>query len=216
MAKEVLKSHDPACANRQKSVATEIMRYSYTDIVLLKMQCKVDVILDAINDEHRKNLTATNKANGELGSEDLVEVLFRLKESSELDFPKTNDNIIAVIFDMFSAGTESSSSTLDWAMAELIKNPRVMLKAKNEIRQAYNGRKTINEADMHMLKYLKLVVKETLHLHPPVSIIPRTCREECEIGGYQIPINANVIVNIWSIGRDPNYWENPDSFKPAS
>lgn len=62
------------------------------------MQCKVDVILDAINDEHRKNLTATNKANGELGSEDLVEVLFRLKESSELDFPKTNDNIIAVIF----------------------------------------------------------------------------------------------------------------------
>ncbi|CAI9771701.1 unnamed protein product [Fraxinus pennsylvanica] len=52
--------------------------------------------------------------------------MVRLKESGELDFPITNDNIKAVIFDMFSAGTESSSSTLDWTMAELMKHPRVM------------------------------------------------------------------------------------------
>ncbi|KAL2472432.1 Cytochrome [Abeliophyllum distichum] len=187
---------------------------SWNKFKLLKMRRELDVILDSIIDEHRNNLTPTNKANGELGCEDLVDVLLRLKESSDLDFPITNDNIKAVIFDMFSAGTESSSTTLDWAMAELMKNPRVMAKTQNEMRQAFNGRETINETDIHILKYLKLVIKETLRLHPPISIIPRACREECEIGGYQIPLNANVIVNIWGIGRDPNYWENPESFEP--
>lgn len=46
---------------------------------------------------------------------------------------------------------------------------------------------------------MKLVIKETLHLHPPVSIIPRACREECEICGYRVPLNSNMIVNIWVI-----------------
>lgn len=115
---------------------------------------------------------------------------------------------------MFAAGTESSSTTVDWAMAELMKNPHVMAKAQDEVRQAFNGRKTINQSEIRTLKYLKLVINETLRLHPPVSIIPRACREEFEIDGYLIPLNANVIVNIWSIGRDPNYWHNPESFEP--
>lgn len=115
---------------------------------------------------------------------------------------------------MFAAGTESSSTTVDWAMAELMKNPPVMAKAQDEIRQAFKGKKSIQESEIRALKYLKMVINETLRLHPPVSIIPRACREEFEIDGYHIPLNANIVVNIWSIGRDPNYWHNPESFDP--
>lgn len=115
---------------------------------------------------------------------------------------------------MFAAGTESSSTTVDWAMAELMKNLRVMEKARDEIRQAFRGRETIKESEIRTLKYLKMVINETLRLHPPVSIIPRACRVEFEIDGYHIPLNANVIVNIWSIGRDPRYWHDAESFEP--
>lgn len=115
---------------------------------------------------------------------------------------------------MFAAGTESSSTIVDWAMAELMKNPGVMAKAQDEIRQAFSGRKTIKDSEIRTLKYLKLVINETLRLHPPVSIIPRASREEFEMDGYHIPLNVNIIVNIWSIGRDPNYWQNPESFEP--
>lgn len=115
---------------------------------------------------------------------------------------------------MFAGGTETSSSTVDWAMAELMRNPKVMAKAQAEIRQAFKGRKTIQESEIRTLKYLKMVVNETLRLHPPVTIIPRACREEFEMEGYHIPLNANVIINIWSIGRDPNYWNNAESFEP--
>ncbi|KAH6760685.1 hypothetical protein C2S51_017634 [Perilla frutescens var. frutescens] len=181
---------------------------------LLKLRRKLDKILDDVIDEHRKNRDSTKKGFGELGTEDLVDVLLRLKESGEDNISITNDSIKSVIFDMFAAGTESSSTTVDWAMAELMKNPRVMAKAQDEIRQAFSGRKMIQESEIRTLNYLKMVINETLRLHPPVSIIPRACREEFEIEGYHIPVNANVIVNVWSIGRDPNYWHDPESFEP--
>ncbi|CAI9771694.1 unnamed protein product [Fraxinus pennsylvanica] len=56
---------------------------------------------------------------------DLVDVLLRVKESGELNIPINDDNIKAIVYDIFSGGTETSSTTIDWTMAELMKNPRV-------------------------------------------------------------------------------------------
>ncbi|KAK4485846.1 hypothetical protein RD792_008493 [Penstemon davidsonii] len=187
---------------------------SWNKFKLLKLRRKLDEILGNIIEEHIDNFSTTKKGNGELGTEDLIDVLLRLKESGELDFPITNDSIKSIIFDMFAGGTDTSSTAVEWAMSELMRNPRVMAKAQDEVRKAFNGRKTIEETEIHALKYLKLVINETLRLHPSVSMIPRSCREEFEINGYHIPLNANVIINIWSIGRDPNYWHNPESFEP--
>ena len=91
--------------------------------------------------------------------------------------------------DMFSGGTETTAATMEWAMAELIRNPRVMKKAQAEIRQLLTGnKKTFREADIQELSYLKLVIKESLRLHPPVPLlVPRECREQCVIDGYESP-----------------------------
>ncbi|KAL8478500.1 hypothetical protein ACS0TY_030404 [Phlomoides rotata] len=179
---------------------------------MLKLKKKVDTILDNIMDDHRKSLALT-----ELDDRDnFLDVLLRFKdkESEEGRFSITDDNIKAIASGMVAAATETSSSLVDWAMAELMRNPRVMEKAQDEIRQAFKGRETIQESDIQALKYLKLVIKETLRLHPPTAIITRACREEIEIEGYRIPLDATVIVNVWAIGRDPIYWENPESFEP--
>ncbi|GLT73330.1 hypothetical protein SLA2020_451980 [Shorea laevis] len=45
-------------------------------------------------------------------------------------------------------------------------------------------------------------------------LIPRECREQCEIDGYEIPIKTKVIINAWAIGRDPEYWHDAESFIP--
>jgi len=54
-----------------------------------------------------------------------------------------------------------------------------------------------------------------LRLHPPGSLLlPRERGQTCEIHGYNIPAKTKVIVNAWAIGRDPNYWTEPERFYP--
>ncbi|XP_011073878.1 premnaspirodiene oxygenase-like [Sesamum indicum] len=199
---------------------------SWNKMRLVRMRRKLDVILDDIINEHKVNLArirstevsekgdVTRRGNGELGNEDLVDVLLRLQGSGELKFPIANDNIKAVIYDMFSGATETSSSTLDWAMVELVRNPRVRAKAQAEVRQAFKDGRSIDENEVGKLKYLKLVVKEVLRLHPATPLVPRASREDSEINGYYIPAKTKVLVNNWGMGRNPNYFPNAESFEP--
>ncbi|EEE56458.1 hypothetical protein OsJ_05659 [Oryza sativa Japonica Group] len=147
--------------------------------------------------------------------EDLVDVLLRVQKDGSLQMPLTMGNIKAVVLELFGAGSETSANTLQWAMTELIMNPRVMLKAQAELSNVIKGKQTISEDDLVELKYLKLIIKETLRLHPVVPLLlPRECRETCEVMGYDIPIGTTVLVNVWAIGRDPKYWEDAETFIP--
>ncbi|KAK3199956.1 hypothetical protein Dsin_023371 [Dipteronia sinensis] len=180
--------------------------------VLEKQYGVVDKIFDNIINEHRA-CKATRKT-GEDEKDDLVHVLLNLLDQGDLEVPLTTDNIKALILDVFIGGTDTSSSTLEWAVSEMLKNPRVLEKAQAEVRQVFDRKGNVDEARLHELEYLKLVIKETFRLHPPAPLIPRECRESCKIDGYDIPVGSKVIINTWAIGRDPNYWTEPENFYP--
>lgn len=94
----------------------------------------------------------------------MIDVLLRVMENGELQFPITNDNIKAVILDMFFGGIETTSATIEWALSELMKNPNDMAKVQAEVRWACKGKKDLDDNDLEELKYLKLVIKETIWL----------------------------------------------------
>ncbi|XP_031265035.1 premnaspirodiene oxygenase-like [Pistacia vera] len=109
--------------------------------------------------------------------------------------------------EMFAAGIETSSTVLEWTISELIKSPRVMERAQAKVREVFNRMEKVDETGIFEMKFLKLVIKETMRLHPAVHLlIPRVCREKCEINGFNVPADTKVMVNAWAIGRDPEYW----------
>ncbi|XP_059636825.1 desmethyl-deoxy-podophyllotoxin synthase-like [Cornus florida] len=177
---------------------------------------KLDKVFDKIIDEHKARKVATQNSDGEADQEDLVDVLLRVQEKGNLDIPLDMTTVKAVILDMFIAGIETSSTTLIWAMSELLKNPKVMVKAQAEVRRVVcKKRNILTEDDLHDLNYLRLVIKETLRIHTPGALLlRRESRERCEINGYEIPAKTQVIVNAWAIARDPENWSDPESFQP--
>ncbi|KAH7850949.1 hypothetical protein Vadar_004958 [Vaccinium darrowii] len=100
-------------------------------------------------------------------------------------------------------------------MAELLRSPETLKKAKVELEQTIGKGKPIEESDIPQLPYLQAIVKETMRLHPPAPLlVPRTVETNVEVYGYTVPQGAQVLVNAWAIGHDPSVWENPTSFMP--
>lgn len=173
---------------------------------------KTDEIIGRIIKDWREDrvaMTGKGKANS------LLDVLFNLQENGDLEFPLEDQRIKAIILDIFVAGSDTSSTVLEWAMLEMLRDPRVMEKAQAEVRQVYGGKGKVDETCLHELKYIKLIIKETLRLHPPSPLLlPREAKEDCVINGYYIPAKTKVIINAWAIARDPNHWTDPEKFYP--
>ncbi|KAI7739878.1 hypothetical protein M8C21_031182, partial [Ambrosia artemisiifolia] len=122
---------------------------------------------------------------------------------------------INITFDMFIAGTDTTALTVEWAMTELLRNPYVMAKSKEELEQVIGKGKSIKDHDLIKLPYLSCIVKETLRLHPPAPLlIPRNVENQVNLFGYIIPKGTQVLVNAWAIGKDPSIWEDSKEFKP--
>jgi len=113
------------------------------------------------------------------------------------------------------AGTDTSAITMEWGLAELLRNPNVMQKAREEIDSVTgNNSRLIEESDIVNLPYMGSIVKETLRLHPTTPLIGRESSEDTNVCGFDIPAKTWLLVNLWSMGRDPKVWENPLEFRP--
>ncbi|KAK9698658.1 hypothetical protein RND81_08G121500 [Saponaria officinalis] len=136
-----------------------------------------------------------------------------------IDEAKTEDidpsEFSHLLLDLFGGGIDTTATTLEWAMAELFHRPEKLKKAKDELQQVIRKGNSVEEHDIARLPYLQAVVKETLRLHPPLPfLIPRKVDTDINLLGFTVPKNAQVLVNVWAIGRDPNTWDHPNQFEP--
>ncbi|KAK4732944.1 hypothetical protein R3W88_025932 [Solanum pinnatisectum] len=144
---------------------------------------------------------------------DILEVL--LNHSAENPEEMDQNYVNSTLLDLFIGGIDTITSTLEWAMAEILRQPEIMKKVQVELAEVVGKGKPIEEADVSRLPYLQFIIKETLRLHPPAPfLIPRRVDQDVELCDYIIPKGSLVLVNAWAIGRDSSFWDDALVFKP--
>ncbi|RZC57553.1 hypothetical protein C5167_004864 [Papaver somniferum] len=147
------------------------------------------------------------------GKGDLLDMI--LDPSHDIGIQLQRHEIKSLLKDFFAAGTDTTSATIEWAMAELLHNPSKMAKAQSELSDILGKDGQIEESDIGRLPYLQAIVKETLRLHPPAPfLVPHKADNNVEIHDLVVPKGAQVLVNVWAIGRDPIQWKDPTCFIP--
>ncbi|PKI49555.1 hypothetical protein CRG98_030048 [Punica granatum] len=115
--------------------------------------------------------------------------------------------------DLVVAGVDTTPTAVEWAMAELLRHPEKMAKARAEIEQALGMDTKVRESDIPRLHYLQAIVKEIARLYSPF-LLPHKADTEVDLCGFKIPKNTQIMVNMWAMGRDSSVWQDPDRFEP--
>lgn len=121
----------------------------------------------------------------------------------------TEEQLVCFCSEFLNVGTDTTSTALQWIMANLVMYPKIQAKLFEEIRGV------VGEDKLPKMPYLKGIVLEGLRRHPPAHfVLPHTVTHDTELGGYTVPKDAVVNFLVSNMNMDPEVWEDPMDFKP--
>jgi len=135
--------------------------------------------------------------------------------SSHFHGPKAERQLIASLFDMFLAGSDTTSTSFAWAVLFLCKYPEVQRKLQEEITSITGDSRRISVTDRPNMPYALALLDEILRFS---SIVPdgveHRAMSDIEFHGYHIPKDIIVQPNLWFIHHNPKIWGDPHNFRP--
>ncbi|KAK4338302.1 hypothetical protein RND71_042789 [Anisodus tanguticus] len=172
-----------------------------------------DSILDpAINERMKMLSKGVIQGNGK---KDFMQILLELMEQKDIGISVDLVKIKAILVDIIIGGTDTTITTVEWVIAELLNNPEIMSKVQQELKDVVGMNNIVEESHLPNLHYLDAVLKETLRLHPALPLLmPKCPSQSAVVGGYTIPEGTKVFLNDYAIHRDPQVWESPLKFQP--
>ncbi|CAG7825768.1 unnamed protein product [Allacma fusca] len=150
---------------------------------------------------------------------DSAETNARLKEdgSNKSKVMLTDDVIIAQCLLFFLAGSDTTESTVTFALYELAINPDIQEKLYQEVKEAVeNNNGEFSYDVINKLEYLDCVIQESLRKYPPVDRTDRKCSRPYKLPDSDVvlPVGSLVTLPIYAVHHDPKYWPNPEKFDP--
>ncbi|KAK3777617.1 hypothetical protein RRG08_021733 [Elysia crispata] len=136
------------------------------------------------------------------------------KKESQTPTYLDEPNLISVIKSLFSAGTETISTTINWCVLFCLHHPEIQEKVFDEIKTHVGTARTPNTSDMPNLRYLSAVIRETQRLGGVAPILSRLVTDNFEVQGYLVPKGSQLMLNLNSALQDEDIWENADKFHP--
>ncbi|XP_051152737.1 phenylalanine N-monooxygenase CYP79D16-like [Andrographis paniculata] len=146
--------------------------------------------------------------------EDIIDVMINLKDSENNPL-LTIQEIKANINDLMIATIDNPSNAVEWSIAEMINQPKIFDKARQELDRVVGRDRLVEESDLPKLNYIKACAKESFRLHPIAHFnLPHESSKDVVIGGYFIPKGSQVLLSRRGLGRNPRVWEEPLKYKP--
>lgn len=128
--------------------------------------------------------------------------------------PQLSDEAIRdEVLGMIIGGHETSSVALTWVWYELSRHPTVVERLHEEL-EAVLGDAPIRPDDLPRLTYTRMIIDETLRLHPPFWFENRNVVREVELGGVPLQPGDTVAFSRYALHRHPDFWTNPETFDP--
>ncbi|XP_030543302.1 cytochrome P450 89A2-like [Rhodamnia argentea] len=186
---------------------------------LYKNQNRVFVPLIKARSKAKREQLSKAKENGNDVDGDwtvsYVDTLLDLELPEEKRKLEENE-LVSLCSEFLNAGTDTTSTALQWIVANLVKYPEIQERLYDEIKSVVGqGAEQVKEEDLQRMSYLKAIVLEGLRRHPPLHfVVPHTVTEDAELGGYVIPKDGTINFMVAEMGWDPEVWEDPMAFKP--
>nr|ALF95237.1 P450 [Plagiochasma appendiculatum] len=173
------------------------------------IRARCENLFGMIIEEHRQRRIEGKTVRDD--KDDFVDVLLSCQGDDKL----TDKAIIGLLSDMVLGGTDTTATTLEWCMVETVRNPQMMKRLQEEIDAVVGKERGVEESDIPQLPYLAAFVKEVFRLHTPLPItLPRLNDNASSLGGFYIPPECTIFVNVYAIAHDERYWERPMEFNP--
>ncbi|KAI7746168.1 hypothetical protein M8C21_016246 [Ambrosia artemisiifolia] len=174
-----------------------------------KLVSKVNVFVGDIIMKHRAKRASGAAVTGYDG--DFVDVLLDLESENKF----SDDDMIAVLWEMIFRGTDTVAILLEWILARMVLHPDIQAKAQTEIDRV-TGNLPVTDSDLDNLPYLQAIVKETLRMHPPGPLLSwaRLAIQDTVVGPHVVPAGTTAMVNMWAITHDERVWSEPNRFNP--
>ena len=126
----------------------------------------------------------------------------------------TNNEILGDVFMFLFAGHETSAGTLHWAFRYLSLHPEVQKRARQEVEDIIGDCTDLSYADVKNLVYCRCIIQESLRLQPVVPSVPKYITKDGTLGGWNLPAETTINVDIRGLHRNPKYWKEPTKFIP--
>jgi cytochrome P450 len=130
-------------------------------------------------------------------------------EVPQLSEEEVRDELLTLLI----AGYETTSILLTWVWWLLDQRPQVAERLREEM-QAVIGDRDPEYADVQNLHQTRAVLAETLRLRPPAWVNERAVVGDLELAGYRPAPGTLLLMPIWSVHRDPRWWDAPEEFRP--
>ncbi|KAF7271345.1 hypothetical protein GWI33_015772 [Rhynchophorus ferrugineus] len=167
-----------------------------------------DFISEAI-EEHKKSLI------DEDNSDVIYAYLNQMNKGPNGKKYFTDDQLVMVCLDIFLAGSTTTTNTINFALFAMTQYPDIQEKVYKCIENQFEPQCEISYSDKQRVPYIEAVLLECQRFFPVVPVIgPRRVLKTCQLDNYQIPKDSTILINIYAVHHDQEYWQDPEEFRP--